>query len=125
MDRQPRRHCQDLRSAGNYSLTPALTTDGQPTTKPGWSYSSTPEIITDPADVGIYEEALFKAVVVTLRRSSNGLSLKITDASQRKVDRLVAACEEKHGSAHIRKGVLPDAVASIGVYYTVNTVPLS
>ena len=81
--------------------------------------------ITDPAQILVYQEALFKAVPVALRRSSNGLSFKLTDASQRKVDRLMEQCRDKHGSAHYRKGVLPDKTASIGVFYTTHTEPLT
>jgi hypothetical protein len=115
----------DLSRPGDSCLTPALAADGTPTTKPSWHYSNAPAVIvTDPAQVGIYAEELYKAVPVALRRSSNGLSLKITDASQRKVDRLLAACRDKHGSAHYRKGVLPDVTASIGVFYTTTLEPL-
>ena len=77
------------------------------------------------ARAGVTQEALFKAVPVALRRSSNGLSFKLTDASQRKVDRLMEQCRDKHGSAHYRKGVLPDKTASIGVFYTTHTEPLT
>jgi hypothetical protein len=111
----------DLRNAGGSCSTPADVT-----TSPGWSYASAPNlIVTDPADVGVYTEALFKAVRVSLRRSGNGLSLKLTDASQRKVDALMAACETKHGTASIKRDVLPDAPASIGVFYVTSLEPLS
>lgn len=113
----------DLRDPSNYGLTPALTTTGKPTTKPGWKYSNTPDIITDPTQVGIYEEALFKAIPVSLKQS--GSSLIITDASQRKVERLIEQCEEEHGTSHIKKGVLPDKLASIGVFYITNIKDLS
>lgn len=118
-------HSIDLRTAGEYVLTPALTRTGKPTTPPSWQSAKTPEIITDPAQILVYQEALFKAVPVALRRSSNGLSFKLTDASQRKVDRLMEQCRDKHGSAHYRKGVLPDKTASIGVFYTTHTEPLT
>lgn len=116
----------NLSTPGASASTPALTTTGEPTTRPGWSYASKPShIITNPADVGVYTEALFKAVKVGLRRSSNGMSLKLTDASQRKVDALLAACEEQHGTASYRRDVLPDTPASIGVFYITSLEPLS
>ena len=116
----------DLRNAGGSCSTPARALTGDPTTRPGWSYASTPSVIvTDPADVGVYDEALFKAIRVSLRRGANGMSLKLTDTSQRRVDALMAACEAKHGTASYRRGVLPDAPASIGVFYVTNLEPLS
>ena len=116
----------DLSNPGGSCSTPALTATGKPTTRPGWSYASKPShVVTDLADVGVYTEALFKAVRVSLRRSGNGLSLKLTDASQRKVDALLDACEAKHGTASIKRDVLPDAPASIGVFYVTSLEPLS
>ena len=116
----------DLRNAGASCSTPALTRTGEPTTRPGWSYASKPSrVVTDPSQVGVYTEALFKAVRVSLRRGRNGFDLKLTDASQRKVDALLAACEEQHGTASIRRDVLPDAPASIGVFYVTSLEPLT
>lgn len=115
----------DLRNAGGSCSTPARTLTGEPTTRPGWSYASTPSIVvTDPADVGIYQEALFKAIRVSLRRGRNGFDLKLTDTSQRRVDALLRDCEAKHGTASIKRGVLPDAPASIGVFYVTSLEPL-
>ncbi len=115
----------NLSTPGASCSTPALTTAGEPTTRPGWSYASKPSrVVTDPADVGVYTEALFKAVRVSLRRAG-GMSLKLTDASQRKVDALLAACEAKHGTASIQRDVLPDAPASIGVFYVTSLEPLT
>ena len=82
-------------------------------------------VISDPAQVGVYTEVLYKAFEVSLRRGSQGLSFKLNDASQRRLDRLMSACREKHGSAHYRKDVLPDTFASMGVFYTGAIVPLS
>lgn len=115
----------DLRNAGASCSTPALTLTGEPTTRPGWSYASTPSVIvTDPADVGVYDETLFKAIRVSLRRGTNGLSLKLTDTSQRRVDALMKACREKHGTASIQRDVIPGAPASIGVFYVTSLEPL-
>lgn len=106
----------DLRSAGSKTFTPALTTTGEPTTRPGWQFAAEPlEIITDPAGVTAYTEHLWKAFPVSLRRA--GMVMKLTDGAQRKLDREMKLCVEAHGNAHFRKGVLDDKPASIGVYY--------
>jgi hypothetical protein len=116
---------RDLRSAGNRTFTPARTTTGEPTTAPGWQWSTTPvEVVTDRADIGVYDETLYKAFPVSLRRSGNGLSLKLTDPSQRKVDKVMQECAAIHGNSHYHKGVLPDKAASIGVYYASEVQPL-
>lgn len=116
----------DLRNAGASCSTPARTLAGEPTTKPGWQYANEPSIIvTDPAHVGVYQEALFKAIRVSLRRGRNGFDLKLTDTSQRRVDELIAQCEAKHGTASIQRGVIPEAPASIGVFYVTSLTPLS
>lgn len=116
---------RDLRSAGARSFTPALTTTGEPTTAPGWQWNTTPvEIVTQVGDIGVYDEVLYKAFPVTLRRSSSGMSLKLTDASQRKVDKIMRQCRDEHGGSHYKKGVLPDKAASIGVYYAGEASPL-
>ncbi len=108
----------DLARAGQRTFTPADCT------KPSWHYGNTPiAIITDPADITVCHEALFKAVPVALRR--NGMMLTLTDASQRKVDKIMAACREKHGDAFYKRDVLPTANASIGVYYTFGRVSLT
>jgi len=106
----------DLRSAGSKSFTPARTTTGEPTTRPGWQFAAEPlEIITDPSGVTAYTEHLWKAFPVSLRRA--GMVMKLTDGAQRKLDREMNLCIEAHGNAHFRKGVLDDKPASIGVYY--------
>jgi hypothetical protein len=105
----------DLRNAGATCSTPADVT-----TKPGWQYANEPSVIvTNPADVGVYTEALFKAIRVSLQR--NG---KLTNTSQRRVDALMAACEAKHGTASYQRGVIPEAPASIGVFYVTSLEPL-
>lgn len=109
----------DLRASWT---TPVLDPDGKPYQKPHWKAGNTPEIVTDPARVGVYTEVLFKSIRVSLRRGSNGLSLKLTDASQRRVDVAMAACKEKHGSSHYRTGDL--MFPSVEVFYTSKVVPL-
>ncbi len=114
---------RDLRSAGNRTFTPARTTTGEPTTAPGWQWTTEPvEVVTDRADIGVYSETLYKAFAVGLRRS--GMTLKLSDAAQRKLTATTDACIAKHGNAHHRKGVLEDKAASVGVYYASEVQPL-
>lgn len=110
----------DLSDAGARTFTPADAS------RPSWQYADKPvDVVTQPSDVGVYSETLFKAFPVSLRRSNNGLAFKLTDSAQRKVDKAMADCREKHGNAHYRKGVLEDKPASIGIYYATEPVPLT
>lgn len=103
----------DLAIAGRRTFTPADNN------RPGWQYGAMPiAIITDPDDIAVYEEHLYKAIPVTLRAARGGLLLKVSDKSQRKVDKLMLDCMKKHGNAHWKKDVLPDAAASIGVFWS-------
>ena len=107
----------DLSRAGERTFTPADTD------RPGWHYSQKPvEVVTDRADIGVYTETLYKAFAVGLRRS--GMTLKLSDAAQRKLTATMDACIAKHGNAHHRKGVLENKAASIGVYYASEVQPL-
>lgn len=92
--------------------------------KPTWEAAQNPTIVTDPAQVGIYTEVLFKRVRVALRMSGNGLSTKLTDHSQRKLDKALDACREKHGSAHYRISTEDDG-PGVNVYYTAGIEPLN
>lgn len=114
----------NLSNPGASWSTPALQEDGTPYGKPTWEAGNTPRIVEDAAAVGIITEELFKAFPVALRRGS-GFSFHISDAAQRKLNKVMAQCEEKHGSASYRKGVLDIDGASIGVYYTIGIVPLN
>lgn len=67
-------------------LTPANTEEGLPYPKPAWDMSNAPEkIVTDPTAVGVSVDKEAKRFHVAVRRSSNGMSVKLTDASSRKV----------------------------------------
>lgn len=102
----------DLSDPGATVLTPANSA------KPHWKFANEPEVIvTKESDVGVYTEVLFKAFHVTLRRSSNGLSLKLTDHASAKVHKIMDECHEKHGNAHYRKGLLDSDRPSISVFY--------
>lgn len=100
--------------------TPARTVDGHATPQPTWKAERSPRITTDPASVGVYTEVAFKVVRVFLVR--RGLKLVITDDSQRRVDKALAACKEQHGNSHYRKGDLDDP--TITVYYATEVIPL-
>lgn len=109
----------DLSDAGARTFTPALTIDGIDTPRPSWRYADKPvEIVTQASDIGVYQEKLYKAFPVSLRRSSNGMMLKLTDNSQRKLDKHMQNCREKHGDAFWKKEVLPTKIASMGVFYS-------
>lgn len=71
--------------------TPALTPDGKPYTKPTWQAGDTPNILTDPADIGVSIDKEVKRFHVAIRVGSNGLQLKCTDASSTKIEKAVAA----------------------------------
>lgn len=65
--------------------TPALQEDGTPTAKPTWEASSTPTIITDPADVLVSTDAEVKRFPVAVRFSTQGTMLKLTAMSTKRV----------------------------------------
>ncbi|NLF98718.1 MAG: hypothetical protein GX565_01055 [Lentisphaerae bacterium] len=65
--------------------TPALT-DGKPTGSPHWKYTANPAfVVTDPAEIMVYETEVVEHIRVALKRSQNYAVL--TDASQRRVDK--------------------------------------
>lgn len=103
----------DLSDAGARTFTPADAS------RPSWRYADKPvEIVTQASDIGVYQEKLYKAFPVSLRRSSNGMTMKLTDNSQRKLDKHMQDCREKHGDAFWKKEVLPTKLASMGVFYS-------
>ena len=91
--------------------------------RPTWQAAMEPVIITHAYDVGVYESMIFKVIKVALRRSSNGLSMKLTDGSQRKLDRAMAACKAAHGDAFFETGGL-DPYPAVTVMYATKLVPL-
>lgn len=88
--------------SGDSTFTPADCTR-----KPGWKYPEKPtRIVTDPAEFTVDDGVEFRRIKVALRRgSSNPFLLKITDASQRKVDKALARAGE---GAWYEKGDLFD-----------------
>lgn len=93
-----------------------------PYPKPTWQASNTPIIFTNLDEIGVYTDALYKAFRVGLKMS--GMSSHLTDGAQRKLDKVMTECEEKHGSAHYKKGVLDIDGASIGVFYDTEIISL-
>lgn len=93
----------DLGDPGASWSTPVRQPDGEPTTKPTWKAANKPKSIhLDPDRIGVYVPGVFKELPVTLKR--NGMTLYLTDASQRKVDKAMDRCRKQHGDAWYRKG---------------------
>jgi hypothetical protein len=71
--------------------TPLLDKDGKPTTKPHSYAETTPHlVVTDPADVCVESLVEYKRFHVALRRGSQGLTIKLTDGSNAKLNRALA-----------------------------------
>lgn len=80
----------DLSDPSWSSMTPAQDVDGRPTTKPHWKAQPEPRIITDPAEVDVTTWKEVKRFRVGLRRGSQGLKIKLTDAASKRVWKAVA-----------------------------------
>lgn len=78
--------CVNLSNMTGPCFTPALSESGEPTPKPGWQYGARVEVVTDLARFkfakSMKEVDRFR---VALRRSGNGLMVKLTDASSAKL----------------------------------------
>ena len=81
----------NLSNPGASWTTPRLALDGTPTTKPTWQAGNTPHEITDPADVVVVTAREVRRFHVAVRIGSQGMSLKLTDASTARVRKAVAA----------------------------------
>jgi hypothetical protein len=72
--------------------TPYRTPEGELMLKPTWQADSKPSrVITDPNDVVVIARKEVKRFRVAIRRGSQGMSFKLTDASSRK---LRATCDK-------------------------------
>lgn len=120
-------HCRNCQGRGEFpDHVPCVKCDGvrfEPTEKPTWQASNTPTIFTSADEIGVYVDELYKAFPVGLRRS--GFGSKLTDGAQRRVDKYLDECREKHGDSFYKKGVLDIDGASIGIYYTKSEISLS
>ena len=66
--------------------SPALGRDGTPTAKPSWKLENAPHrVITDPADIEVITGKEVKRFHIAVRMGSQGLSLKVTDGSTRRI----------------------------------------
>lgn len=81
----------NLSNLGVSWTTPVLTAEGAPSSKPDWQSDSKPsKIITDPALVRVLVPREVKRFRVAVRRSGNGIYLKCTEASTRRIHAAVA-----------------------------------
>jgi len=78
--------------------TPALVLDGTPTPRPTWQAEMTPErIITDIALVRVSMWREVKRIKVSTRMGTQGLTIKLTDASADRLRQTLARLSRKHG----------------------------
>jgi hypothetical protein len=76
----------NLSNLGSTWTTPARDENGQPFPKPSWESASQPaEIITDPSQVDVVTRREVKRFRVAIRRGAHGFTMKLTDASARKL----------------------------------------
>lgn len=80
----------DLSDPGRTWTTPVLTEDGKPFPKAHWAMERMPcRIITDPKEVLVAHDKEVKRFHVAVRMGAQGLKLKLTDASSKRVRREV------------------------------------
>ena len=83
----------NLSNPGVSWSTPRFTEDDppKPYPKPTWQAENEPSrVITDPADIEVAFDREIKRFGVEIRQSANGLQLKCSDASSRRIEREVA-----------------------------------
>ena len=80
----------NLSNPGDSWTTPVNGGDAKPKSKPTWEAANEPErIITDPADVVVSVDKEVKRFHIAIRMGRQGMSLKLTDGSTRKVEKAV------------------------------------
>lgn len=85
----------NLSNPGRTWTTPRFTAQGDPAPKPSWEADSLPLVSTDdPNDCVVDVPKEVKRFHVAVRRGSQGLSLKLTDGSTRKVERALEKAGE-------------------------------
>lgn len=115
----------NLSNPGAEWMTPSLDAAGNRTPKPTWQAGNEPDRVVAHTDrVGVMTVAYYKRVRVALRLSGSGLSLKLTDHSQHTLDRVMAECREKHGSAFYERAD-EDGRPGMNIYYTTGEVSLT
>lgn len=101
--------------AGN-QFTPALTGDLQSYPKPHWSVEFQ-ELVTDLGRFKFVKEIKeIKRVRIAVRQSSNGLMLKLTDASSRKVRKACEKVKEQYGTAGMYRFEFNEAIIEVPVF---------
>lgn len=88
----------NLDNPGASWSTPALAPDCSPYRKPTWEASSEPyKVITDPSEIAVVTRKEVKRFRVAVKASGSGMSMKLTDASSRRVTREVDRAGEDAG----------------------------
>lgn len=88
-------------------LTPANVTS-----KPTWQAANEPaQIVTDPTEIGVITYREVKRFHVAVRRGSQGLSLKLTDASSTKLRKALEKAGD--GATYWFDGFSQDAVIMV------------
>lgn len=79
----------NLSNPGASWTTPATHEDGTPVAKPTWQAEDTPQVVTDPTLVTVYEPREVKRLRIAVKRGDS-FNLVLTDASSRRVRKAVA-----------------------------------
>ena len=79
--------------------TPVNHADGsRRTEKPHWSALAISRVITDPAEIEVVVPKEIRRFHIAVRMGTNGLILKLTDASSRRVRQAVQKASQQHGT---------------------------
>ena len=88
----------DLSNPGKSYSSPVNDKEGKPVTKPHWSVDDKPVICTDPSQIQVILDKEVKRFRVGVRRGSQGLSFKLTDASSRRLRTTMDKVAEQHNT---------------------------
>jgi hypothetical protein len=100
---------KDLSDPGYSVSSPVNRETGEPVVQPHWKVGMQPDlIITDPDEIEVvrFEEA--RRFRVALRRGSQGLKIKLTDAASEKVNKALEKAGE--GSSYVFDYMTQEAV---------------
>jgi hypothetical protein len=85
----------DLSDPGKQVLTPSMDALGQKTSKPSWQFGNEPiHTFTSLDEFIVQPDKVVKRFHVGVRRSGNGLTLKVTDAGSAKIRAAVTKAGE-------------------------------
>ncbi len=85
----------DLSDPGFQMFTPGFTEDGKPYPKPHWKLANSPARVIDNFDeIVVSRDKEIRRFHVAVRVSGNGLMLKCTDASSRKIREAITKAGE-------------------------------